>query len=87
MGRGPLIRTEKIGDSHYILIYGNGAKLGELSKSEDGYFYWWPNYFRQGCWPSDVLREIAQLLEVLNHPWDEQIKKEFGDDAAVGHRP
>ncbi len=63
----------------YKIIYENGAYLGDFLVKEDGYYDWWP---RQdlgyvGCWAAYVLREMADKLDELNAPWDEEINKMF----------
>lgn len=43
---------------------------------EDGFYYWWPTH-GVGALTSNNLREIADLLDDINEPWEEQIKEYF----------
>lgn len=56
----------------YIVTYYNGVDLGTFEYGNDGYLYYWPSK-REGCWSATQMREIANLLDHLNAPWDEQI--------------
>lgn len=50
---------------------------GEISTSDDGYFYYWPAAKFGGCISARQLRVIADHLDKLNAEWDSQIKDYF----------
>ena len=61
------------------LYYSNGVKLGEVVMDVDGFYYFWPE-LRGGHWDQSVLRQISDLLEEKNKPWQDKIDKDFGGD-------
>lgn len=50
----------------------------ELIVLEDGFYYYWPESV--GAFSSHILREIADELDRLNAPWQEQIDKYFEEN-------
>jgi hypothetical protein len=46
--------------------------LGELFPLEDGYLYWWPKP-SYGAWSPWMLRAIADKIDELNKPWDDEV--------------
>lgn len=58
------------------VYYENGVDLGEIGMLEDGFYYYWPK-LRAGCWSSHVMREIADKIDELDKPYQEQIDKYF----------
>lgn len=64
----------------YHYHHANGVYLGSFIVMEDGYYHFWPDHSKGGCWSSHVLREIANKLDELNKPWDEEIQKYFRDN-------
>jgi hypothetical protein len=58
-----------------LVIHENGACCGELYCEVDGYYVYWPDESLQGCVSAEFLREIADKLDELNRPWDEEVKR------------
>lgn len=54
----------------------NEADLGRFILDIDGYFYYIPKN-GNGHWNSTSLRQIADALDLINKPHDEQIKEYF----------
>jgi hypothetical protein len=74
----PKIRAEKQIDSVYLLFFGK-AKIGKAIREIDGYFYFLPGVRIEGnsIWAAYSLRWIADCLDELNRPWDEQVKEDL----------
>lgn len=53
----------------------NGTYLGDFIMKEDGYYDFWPE-LRGGYWPSYLLRELANALDLLNEEWDKTIQND-----------
>jgi hypothetical protein len=69
------VRSEKVTESLYNLYF-NGAFLGNAGKEIDGSFYFIPRPGgHNGVWAGYALRWVADCLDNLNRPWDEQVKK------------
>lgn len=72
-----MIKYTKIDNTKWEVHYKNGVWLGDLLMKEDGFFDWWlPEPNRGGCWPSHILRSIADKLDEINKDWEEQIKND-----------
>jgi hypothetical protein len=54
----------------------NNAHLGRFVRDLDGYFYYIPKD-GNGHWNSVSLRYIADALDLINKPHDDQIKEYF----------
>lgn len=67
-------------NQRYLVVHKNGVTLGDLCKLEDGFYYWWPDNTRTGCYESYVIREIADKLDELNKPWSNEIDEYFAKD-------
>lgn len=68
------IKYNKLSESNYEIVFENGAKLGDLQRDVDGYFYWWPvNPSNGGCLQSWILRNLADKMDELNRGWDKTI--------------
>lgn len=76
------IKTEHLtlkpeGKNQYLVYFDpNGKCIGLFSMDVDGYYYFWPNN-DSGCWGSYGLIVIADALDILNKPHDNQIKEYF----------
>jgi hypothetical protein len=57
------------------LFASNGVKIGQILAKEDGYYDFWPE-LGGGYWPAYLLRAIADMLDTMNKPWDDQIKND-----------
>lgn len=51
---------------------------GAIVQADDGYYVYWPSDFTRGFLTSHMLRVIADHLDTINKPWDDQIAKEIG---------
>ena len=60
-------------------VYLNGKLIGQVMRFEDGYYSFLGLDGYQGSWSSYDLRVIADLLDDLNKPWDNQVKEYFGN--------
>lgn len=67
----------KISEERYEVIYDNGVSIGELLREVDGFFVYYPIQ-NGGCWESHVMRPIADKMDELNKPWQDQIDKDLG---------
>ena len=68
----------KINDQKYQVIYDNGVYIGDLLVEVDGFFVYYPIQ-NGGAWESHVMRAIADKLDELNKPWQQQIDKHFNE--------
>jgi hypothetical protein len=57
------------------LYAANGVKIGQILAKEDGYYDFWPEH-NGGYWPAYMLRAIADMLDTMNKPWDDQIRND-----------
>ena len=73
-----VISLEKVGPAEYKVKAYNGVYIGDFLKKEDGYFDFWPDQ-KGGFWPSYMLRALAEKLDELNKPWDDDINKFFAE--------
>lgn len=70
------IKLRPVGVAGFEVIYGdNGVLLGDLIREVDGYFTFWPEG-HGGYWAAYVMRAIADCMDELNAPWDEQIRND-----------
>lgn len=58
------------------VFYSNGIFMGELYMEVDGFYVYEP-VLRGGFWEAYVLREIADKLDELNKPWQQNIDDYF----------
>jgi hypothetical protein len=61
------------GGSSYTVTFYNGKVIGEFSKADDGY-YWYDGLVIQ---ESHVMRVLADALDELNKPWDDELNAYF----------
>ena len=59
-----------LGDCFEVQTADNKTVLGDLVRDVDGYFYYWPDHSKTGCYPEYMIRAIADKLAELNKPWD-----------------
>ena len=71
-----MMTFEQLDKQRYRVIYDNGVIIGDLDMDGDGYFYFWPERLN-GAWEAHVLRAIADKLDEINKPWDEEIARAF----------
>lgn len=77
-----MFKIVKQSDEIYRIYIGKYyAFVGNFEKDVDGYFYYWPRIEEgNGCWASNLLKELSLELDKLNKPWDEEVKKYFEQD-------
>lgn len=63
----------------------NGIKIGELIEGVDGYWAFFPET-RGGYWEGWILQELANKLDLVNGPWDRQLRR-FLRDSRPGYQP
>jgi hypothetical protein len=72
------ITTEELTSGFLKLFYGSKC-IGHAIKDIDGYFYYQTNE-EKGYWSPYGLRLIADCLDELNKPHEDQIKEHFKND-------
>ena len=60
----------------FDVFHQNGIYLGTFEYGTDGYLNFWPSK-REGYWSAPSMREIANLLDFLNAPWDKQVSQDL----------
>lgn len=55
------------------------TKNDEFVTLDDGYKYWWPDKLN-GCVSAYQLRELADELDKLNEPWQQEIENYFNGE-------
>jgi hypothetical protein len=61
----------------YIVYYKSNIKcIGVFAMDVDGYYYFWPND-ADGSWASYELRIIADALDAINKPHNDNVKAYF----------
>jgi len=58
-----------------LIFVPNGKDIGSVYQEVDGYYVFWPDGV--GFWESHMLREIADLLDAMNEPWDTEVRNYF----------
>lgn len=74
------LTKEKHGHT-YTIKFGD-IVLGWARPEVDGYYYWWDNRELMGCTAAWTLRAIADILDEINKPWDDQINEYFETEKA-----
>jgi hypothetical protein len=70
------LRPAKDGDYHLVLY--NNMLAGDVLKTEDGYYKFFP-VSGNGYWDGSIMRAIADLLDEMNEPWDKIVQKDIGE--------
>jgi len=86
------MKLEKLNESYFVFA-DNNKEIGSFQLDIDGSYYFWNNSELTGCWTGNNLREIAQLLDDVNEPFNKQVidyfeleKRNFEDQARVEYR-
>jgi hypothetical protein len=62
--------------AYRVYYHNNGIFVGWFERDVDGYFYYaMPNKPTQGLIPSHHLKELSDMLEELNEPWDKIVEQ------------
>lgn len=62
----------------YVNVLRSLRPVGELVCMESGYYEFFPDLDRGGCWPTWMLRGIADAVDTKNAKWDAQVTKDVG---------
>jgi hypothetical protein len=68
------LRTETINDVHHKVLF-NDRLIGYLMMDVDGYYYFDHTTQENGFWSSHSLRMVANLLDDINKPHDNEVKE------------
>lgn len=58
-----------------IVVYVNRHFLGNLSKTESGFYQWFPPKTTNGYITSWILKELYEKLDKLNEEWELEVSK------------
>ena len=72
---------KQINDQTFRVLTPNDHLVGELIMDIDGYFYFWPS--NAGCWPSYIMRSIANKLDDINKPRNDAVTVYFEKENIV----
>lgn len=72
-----ILNYNKQKNGSYSVLNNNGDLIGEFILDDDGYYYFYIPNVQTGIWASHVLREVADKLDELNKPWDDNINDYF----------
>ncbi len=58
------------------------VKLGEIMRDVDGYWYFWPEITHERCgyWDKSILHWIANKLDELDKPYEEELDRYFSGE-------
>lgn len=70
---------KQIDKQKFNVLTPNDHLVGELIMDVDGYFYFWPNR-SDGLWSSHIMRSIANKLDDINKPWNDEINDFFSKE-------
>ena len=73
--KNQFFKYRKINNQKYSIEVQDNP-IGEFIQDVDGYFYFWLNK-NDGCWSAHHLREIADELDKINKPWNDEIDSYF----------
>jgi len=68
-----MITLKPANSGGYRAYWENGAPLGDVFKGVDGYYVWWPENHKSGCYDQHFLHCMAEKLKELNAEWHEQV--------------
>jgi hypothetical protein len=67
-------RTSKSSKYHRIRFY-NGALIGDILPTDDGIYHFWPHDVK-GAWPGYLLKEISEVLDIMNEEVYEHLNRD-----------
>lgn len=78
-----MISCTKLNECEYeIKSISNHKVLGHFHIEVDGYFYFTPTPGMSGYyWEGNTLKKLSELLEDINKPHDDMIKKHFKNES------
>lgn len=71
-----MIKIEKLLRSYKVKTE-TDKHLGSFQLDSDGSYYFYITEELEGCWTSQSLREIAEKLDEVNKPFDDEVNKYF----------
>jgi len=75
-----MLKFLEITKDYFEVFHENGVYLGDLLTKDDGFYDWRPEHpSKGGCWPSSVLKELADKIDELNAPYEAQIEEYFNE--------
>lgn len=73
-----IFKYKKVNKCKYLVeTKSSNMVIGELIQDVDGYFYFFLNNYNGGAFTSQILDEISNKLDELNHTWNDTINKHF----------
>lgn len=72
---------KQINNQKFHVLTPNNHLVGELIMDVDGYFYFWPS--NDGCWSSHIMRSIANKLDDINKPWNDEVTEYFEKEKII----
>ena len=86
------MKIEKLNQSYKVLA-DNNKEIGSFQLDDNGLYYFWIKDETTGAWTAQNLKEIAQLLDDINQPFNKQVtdyfdqeKEDFKKRARVEYR-
>ena len=70
------LTIEPINEHHHKVLFGERI-IGNFIMDVDGYYYFTYDTTQNGLWTSYSLRMVADLLDEINKPHEENIKEYF----------
>jgi len=71
-----MLNLNPITGGHEV-FYQNRSLLGHILVGDDGFYNFWPDTKRGGYWDSQVLKLIAQQLDLMNAQYAEQMEHDL----------
>lgn len=73
------LTTEPINETKHKVIFDNKTHIGYFIMDIDGYYYFDTLTNSKGWFTSYSLRMVADLLDVMNKPYDDKLNKELSN--------
>jgi hypothetical protein len=70
------MKLKKLNNS-YLLLTEVDKELGSFQLDIDGSYYFYHNQELTGCWTGNNLRDIADKLDEVNRPFDDEVDAYF----------
>lgn len=70
------MKLQKLNKS-YSVLSNNDIVVGSFQLDSDGSYYFYHTDDIAGCWSAHSLKEIAELLDEVNKPFDKQVEDYF----------
>lgn len=73
------LKLEKLNKSYFVFT-DNGIEIGSFQLDIDGFYYFYDNSELTGCWGAWELRKIADLLDEVNKPYNDELNEYFKNE-------